>query len=100
MPAAAIQGHQLVFYCPGCDRPHAVNVQQPPSRDHLEPVWQWNGDLYLPTLYPSVGVRWTHGPTFLERRCHLFVRAGQAEFLADCTHELAGRTVSLPTMEW
>ncbi|MGC4033677.1 MAG: hypothetical protein QM754_18485 [Tepidisphaeraceae bacterium] len=28
-------------------------------------------------------------------RCHSFVRDGQIEFLGDCTHELAGKTVPL-----
>lgn len=28
-------------------------------------------------------------------RCHLFIRAGQIEFLGDCTHEFAGKTVPM-----
>lgn len=27
--------------------------------------------------------------------CHSFVRNGKIEFLSDCTHELAGKTVEL-----
>lgn len=30
--------------------------------------------------------------------CHSFVRDGQIEFLSDCTHALAGKTVSLPAV--
>lgn len=32
------------------------------------------------------------------RRCHSFVRAGNIEFLADCSHELAGKTVALEAL--
>jgi hypothetical protein len=28
-------------------------------------------------------------------RCHLFITDGKIEYLADCTHELAGKTVEM-----
>jgi hypothetical protein len=31
-----------------------------------------------------------------QSRCHLFVRDGRIEFLSDCHHELAGKTVEIP----
>lgn len=30
--------------------------------------------------------------------CHSFVTDGKIQFLADCTHELAGKTVPLPDL--
>ena len=33
--------------------------------------------------------------------CHTFIRAGQIEFLGDCTHALKGQTIPLPPLpDW
>ena len=69
-----------LFYCPGCDGPHALNTNR----------WTWNGDCDKPTFSPSVLV--TGGGT----RCHSYLREGRIEFLGDCAHALAGQTVDLP----
>ena len=80
----------LLFNCLGCDLPHSVRVLGP------EPVWQFNGDWERPTLAPSIRARWTHGPENSPRVCHSFVKDGRIQYLADCTHALAGQTVDLP----
>lgn len=36
----------------------------------------------------------TRHPTMPQ--CHSYLRDGQLEFLADCTHALAGKTIALP----
>lgn len=51
--------------------------------------WTWNGSVDAPTLRPSI-LSETH-----EHRCHTWVENGQAVFLPDSTHELAGQTVDL-----
>lgn len=51
--------------------------------------WTWNGSTDAPTLRPSV---LTQGHNF---RCHSWINDGQAQFLADCSHELASTTVVL-----
>lgn len=84
--ARAKPGHpDLVhFWCPGCDYAHQIRVG----------TWTWNGDLERPTFSPSVlVVGGIH-----QMRCHSFVTDGRIQFLGDCTHALAGRTVDLP--EW
>ena len=53
--------------------------------------WTWNGDTEKPTIRPSVLTR-NHDETF---RCHSWVNNGQAVFLADCSHDMAGKTVEL-----
>lgn len=85
---------------------------------HLTKGWQWNGDREKPTFTPSVMVTTGHfiqnGRTdngcwctyakehpeenlaFGCYRCHSYVRDGMVQFLADCTHPLAGQTVALP----
>lgn len=97
---------RLGFWCPGCDEMHVVTSG-----------WTFDGNYDAPTLSPSILVRGGHhapnwqGPNcwcnFNERHpdqaqtrfkcsiCHSFVRGGNIEFLGDCTHELAGKTVPL-----
>lgn len=80
------------FYmnCPGCKHTHVFNTNE--SR---RPAWSFNGDFEKPTFTPSMIVRhrFINGaPTAI---CHFFVRDGQIEFLADSTHELAGKTVPM-----
>lgn len=80
------------FECPGCDGPHGVVIGGSAR------AWGFNGDSERPTLTPSVHVSWTQGPEHTPHVCHSFVRDGQIQFLADCTHALAGQTVPIP--EW
>jgi len=56
-------------------------------------VWEFNGDVDKPTFSPSILVR--HHEWTVEKVCHSFVRDGKIEFLNDCTHELAGKTVPM-----
>lgn len=56
-------------------------------------AWHWNASDDALTLAPSVLVRWK---TPEPKVCHSFVRDGRIEFLGDCTHVLANRTVLLP----
>lgn len=95
-----VDSMHLRFHCPGCDDVHTVGSG--PNG------WDWNGTLDLPTLSPSVlvrGVQWaadfykpTHAAvaTGEQTVCHSFVTDGRIQFLTDCTHTLAGRTVDLP----
>lgn len=94
------RGDVLLFECPGCEMLHAVRVRarEGGALPGDGPVWTWNGSLEAPTCTPSVLVRWTHGEERAERRCHLFVKEGRLEFLSDCTHALAGRTIELPLL--
>jgi hypothetical protein len=64
---------------------------------YSQACWAWDGNVDLPTISPSILVRANFapedgGPSV----CHSFVRAGQIQFLNDCTHSLRGQTVLLP----
>jgi len=107
MPKMIRDHNRLRFMCPGCKTTHEVTPPDQPMG------WQFNGDFNYPTLHPSVLVTGYLMPTDEEHaaimrgepyerkpmRCHSFVRAGDIEFLNDCSHELAGKTVALPDME-
>jgi hypothetical protein len=77
---------RLMFKCPGCNGIHAVT----------EEIWEFNGDLEKPTIRPSILSKFTPSAEGIERKiCHSFVTEGRIRFLNDCTHSLAGKTVSL-----
>lgn len=94
--------------------------------DHLDkhPVWGFNGNLDAPTFTPSVLNRSGHyakgldkpdpagcACNFSERYpdaepwqwpcgiCHSFITDGRVQFLGDCTHAFAGKTVDLPPLD-
>ena len=91
------------WWCPGCESHHIVPIAGMNA-------WGFNGDLEKPTLIPSVLV-YGHlsfidhnldGEALLADtnkrmtpRCHTFIVDGRIQFLADCTHLLAGQTVDM-----
>lgn len=81
-----------LFYCEACEYHHGFNAYLPTG-----PLWGFNNDLEKPTLEGSILVRSGNadGPTI----CHSFIRDGQIEYLTDCTHKLAGKTVPLTDVD-
>lgn len=76
-------GTRYWFVCPGCEEGHSVDVRTDGGR----PNWTFSGSLDFPTFTPSV--------FYPDRVCHFFIRSGRMEFLADCTHPLAGKIVDM-----
>jgi hypothetical protein len=92
------------FDCPGCGSMHVLPVRyssvQAQQRGGNRPCWTFNGSLERPTFSPSLLVRWHHKCDGTQPRvCHSFIRSGQIQFLTDCTHALAGKTVDLPDIQ-
>lgn len=105
------EGDRIRFHCPGCNDFHDIRVTGNPNE-----CWTFNGNAEKPTFTPSVLVRSGHfanpdkkacwctynaehpdAPSpFKCYQCHSFVTDGQIQFLDDCTHGLAGKTVPLP----
>jgi hypothetical protein len=85
---------QYWFHCPGCGHDHAFTVG--PQREGWGTArWSWNGSFDRPTFQPSLLCNKYHA----ESRCHSFVTDGKIQFLSDCHHSLAGKTVELPDYE-
>lgn len=84
------------FHCPGCKYGHAIQTATErgiyDSADHKGDIWTFDGDVEKPTIRASVLVTGRF-------RCHSFVTAGRIQFLGDCTHELAGKTVDMVSYE-
>ncbi len=109
-------GKTALWFCPGCRSTHAINLSG------NGPLWTWNNDVERPTVSPSVLVRgirqdmsteelieYDHAAEKLSSeelladprfglRCHVFINDGQIQFLGDCTHDHANKTVPVP--EW
>lgn len=81
---------RMAFFCPGCGHDHWFKC------DGVSPTWTWNGDLIKPTVSPSIFCN----PNDPQSRCHLFMKDGHLEFLGDCWHELAGKTVPMEVYSW
>ena len=79
------------FYCPGCKCAHYLATSE---NDCGFPTWKWNGDVEKPTISPSVKITCSVDP----KVCHSFIRDGKIQYLSDCTHELAGKTVDM--IDW
>ncbi len=81
-------GNSFIFKCPGCKRSHVFNNR-----------WKFNNDYNKPTLSPSLvmkGPIWNiEKDKFIDEVCHSFIKDGMIQFLSDCTHELANKTVEL-----
>jgi hypothetical protein len=103
------EGGIWIFFCPGCKEDH-----------YFDSRWTFDGNVDAPTFSPSLkcGPSWRMPPGWdwekakaegkaendpatgrllgaIEWTCHLFLRAGQIQFLDDCTHELRGKTVPM-----
>lgn len=88
------EGQRLQFWCEGCKNSHAIPVDG--SRG-----WQWNGDTERPTITPSIKTTYSgwDEDKKVDNVCHMYVTDGNAVYLNDCTHELAGQTIPLPNIE-
>jgi hypothetical protein len=86
-------GHTTwIFFCPGCGHQHAYFTK---AEHPQKPVWQFNGDVDNPTFTPSLLNTWGPQENPHKNVCHLYVKNGMIEYLADCTHHLAGQTVPM-----
>lgn len=70
-----------LIYCSGCKCCHCFDGR-----------WTFNNDFEKPTFSPSLLVKHGEGKKII---CHSFVKNGQIQYLNDCTHSLAGKTIDL-----
>jgi len=83
----------FLFNCPGCNRVHQIWTNKDTS-PNSNVTWGFNGDMNKPTFTPSLLVKWGR-----EYVCHSFIRDGNWEFLGDCTHKLAGKTIPMEQVD-
>lgn len=88
------KGKAHCFKCPACGKKHVFWERLDSGR---EGGWTWNEIPDRPTVNPSILIK----TVFPDRTdvCHSFITNGRIQFLPDCTHPLAGKTVELPNVE-
>lgn len=57
--------------------------------------WTWNGSTEAPTLRPSVLTSFESAVAEKSWRCHSWINDGAAQFLSDCSHDMANTRVAL-----
>jgi len=77
-----------IFYCVGCKGLHRINTTG------NRPKWTFDNNMQKPTISPSVLVSYNLDGKQITQ-CHLFIKAGKIQYLNDCKHELAGKTIDM-----
>lgn len=75
------------FYCTACEHNHIFFTEGTVK-------WSFNGDMVKPTFSPSL-VNYIDNEGYPKYRCHLFVKDGMIQYLNDCTHKYAGKTIPM-----
>jgi hypothetical protein len=88
-------GGRAHFMCPACDSIHTISVAYDEA-DPKRPIWGWNNSDDSPTFTPSINRILGPYPDGSSKICHSFVRDGHIQFLGDCTHAFAGKTMEIP----
>jgi hypothetical protein len=91
-------GFMVLLWCPGCQMMHAPRFKCAEHGGPTEgPTWEGDPRSDPFTMSPSLLVH----ATSVSPTCHSFIKNGNWEFLGDCTHALAGKTVPLePLPNW
>lgn len=80
-------------FCPGCNHRHVFYTE---VKNANRADWRFNGMMDRPTFLPSMKVTLHNHDGSVQRLCHSFLRNGTWQYLSDCTHHLAGKTVPVP----
>jgi hypothetical protein len=80
---------QFHYFCKGCNEIHAFSLKSEEG-NHT-----FNMDLNNPTVNPSL-LQNFGGQSKI---CHSYIRNGEIQYLGDCQHELAGKTIQLPEID-
>lgn len=80
------RGFDYLIYSPG-DKTHIV----------FDERWTFNDDYVKPTFRPSMLVN-ANIPGAV--RSHFFVTDGKIQYLSDCNHEFAGKTIDMVDVDW
>lgn len=85
-----------MHWCPGCDEPHWLHVEQPPQPGG--PQWAFDYDSKEPTFSPDVVVGTPDDEDLPDGvvACHYYLVNGVLSFFGDSAHDLRDCTVELP----
>lgn len=78
------ENSRVIYWCLGCKSAHNFNPR----------LHKFNDDLYHPTVSPSLLI--SSNIPGEPNVCHSYINNGHIQYLSDCQHEYAGKTVELP----
>lgn len=94
--SAQVDFPTMAHWCPACQEMHdfAVSPEYFVAHNGSHHTWIWDGNPDRPTVNPSMNIKtgWPDNQTV----CHYYLHAGTIRYQGDCTHALAGATVTLP----
>lgn len=71
----------LTFQCAGCGSLHQLPIHRPPGDPRVQ--WNWNEDLELISITPSVRTTWTNPNNHQQLTCHFILTSGVQNFCSD-----------------
>ena len=86
----------------GTDK-HCYVITSPATGQHIvfDKRWTFNGDFEKPTFRPSMLMQYPKENLELGLvREHFFVTDGKIQYLSDCHHVMAGKTVDMIDCDW
>lgn len=83
-------GEEPMHWCLGCKCFHLIHINKP--NPHTGAKWYFNGDFDKPSFSPSIHIKRASGIT----ECHYFIKDGMIQYLNDCLHPYAGKTIEIP----
>lgn len=86
--------NELGFYCLGCKCKHFISDQHTNIEAMGNGPWIFNNDYENPTIKPSILVSVPNNEN-IDYKCHSYITDGKIQYLNDCTHKLAGKTVEM-----
>jgi len=97
MTGTKIAGDVYIHYCPACDSKHGIAVKQ--SGGNVKHFFNNDGD--KPTFTPDVKIDYMlDNEMNLDRHglCHYTITDGIIQYHDDCTHDFAGKSITLPNI--
>lgn len=93
-----VGGGLRVFWCPGCNDRHVIDARWTVTESNG--VYTVSPSIVNTTGHYSTGhipECWCKmpGAPFQCVRCHVFIRNNTIEYLGDCSHAMAGKTVPM-----
>lgn len=89
------QQGDYIFECAGCKCGHLVTTER---KNEQGAQWKFSGNMDEPTFYPSIRIWTTEFNNEKQVVCHCIITAGYIQFLDDCIHSYAGKTI--PMLEY
>lgn len=98
MAVAELQDNCLRWWCDGCEDFHLVPVNVDVREAGAPDGWDYPRGRFVDEALEGEALT-ADSNKRITPRCHTFIRQGHIEYLTDCDHSLAGKTIPMHVME-